>query len=203
MEKNLSFIETIKITDGIVRNFKFHMLRILQTASAYHFVPPTLSIQQLESKNPYQYGVIKCRILYSASELQIEYTPYRQRTIERLKVVDCDTIRYPFKYANRQSLEQLTQQCDPSDEIIILKGGAVTDTSFSNILFRKDQKLYTPSTYLLNGTQRRRLLYDRTIQSIPISLQDIHRFDSILLINAMMDLDDAIELSCDRIIFSE
>ena len=55
------------------------------------------------------------------------------REIRSLKVVVDDRIDYSFKSADRSSLNRLTAQKGDCDEIIIVKNGLVTDTSFTNI----------------------------------------------------------------------
>jgi 4-amino-4-deoxychorismate lyase len=48
-----------------------------------------------------------------------------------------------------------------TEEIIIVKNNCITDTSYTNLLFLKDEKWYTPSTYLLNGVMRQHLLKEK------------------------------------------
>lgn len=196
---NTQFIETIKILDGKICHFDFHLQRIQQTALYFGFMTPNISQNILENLNPFDKGVVKCRVIYGPTMIDIDFNPYHIRDIQQIRVVTCDTIDYSFKFADRSSIQSLTRDCSPQEEIMIIKKSAVTDTSYSNIVFRKDTKLYTPTTYLLNGTKRQMLIQTKQIQPIPIYKNDILQFDSVILINAMMDLTDAIEMKCDRI----
>jgi 4-amino-4-deoxychorismate lyase len=76
-----------------------------------------------------------------------------------------------------------------ADEILIIKNGFVTDTSFSNIVFFDGIKWITPSTYLLNGTQRQQLLQQGAIIEEEIRPSDLKHFRFAKLINAMLDLE--------------
>ena len=80
------------------------------------------------------------------------------------------------------------------DEIIIVQNGQITDTSYSNLVFFDGEKWITPTTYLLNGTMRQSLLQTKQIIEKPIQVEDLNRFESFKLINAMMDLEESPEL---------
>ena len=107
-------------------------------------------------------------------------------TISKLKTVYDDAITYDFKSTDRDAINRLYEMKGDADEIIIVKNGMVTDTSYSNIVFSKDGVLYTPSTFLLNGTRRHSLLENNTIKEIDIKVEDINNFDSLMIINAMI-----------------
>ena len=77
-----------------------------------------------------------------------------------------------------------------SGEIIIVKNNHITDTSFSNILFKKGKDWFTPSTYLLNGVQRQHLLQKNKIKEAEITMQNVSEYSHFQLINAMNDFDD-------------
>ena len=67
-------------------------------------------------------------------------------------------IGLPLKYADRSALARLLQRRDDCDEILIVRDGAITDTSYSNVAFFDGRKYVTPDTFLLNGTRRQYLL---------------------------------------------
>ena len=77
-----------------------------------------------------------------------------------------------------------------SDDVLIVKNGFVTDTSFSNVVFRQDDRLFTPDTFLLNGCKRQELISKGTIEERKISLDDIKSYQCCYLINAMLDIED-------------
>ena len=76
----------------------------------------------------------------------------------------------------------------------------VTDTSVCNIVFFDGQKWITPSTPLLCGTARARLLADGTIEERPVAESDIHKFEAFRLINALRHFDTIATTTTDNII---
>ena len=74
--------------------------------------------------------------------------------------------------------------------MIFLKNGKVTDSSYANIIFFDGIQWFTPSTFLLNGTCRQRLLNEGKITEAPIHYTDIRDFQQIGFINAMLDMGE-------------
>ena len=96
-------------------------------------------------------------------------------------------------------LNQLLNPEQENEEIIIVKDGLVTDSSYSNLVFRQGNVWYTPSTYLLNGVKRQRLLQQEFIFEREIRPEDLDKYSKVSLINAMLDPGD-ISLPVDNII---
>ena len=83
---------------------------------------------------------------------------------------------------------------------MIVKNSLVTDTSYSNVVFKDlDGSLYTPNSTLLAGTKRRKLLNERIIQEKTIHVNDIKSYVGVYLINAMIDIEDEIFVNTDSI----
>ena len=76
-----------------------------------------------------------------------------------------------------------------------MKNGFITDTTFSNIVFYDGMQWITPDTYLLNGTQRQRLLREGRIVSREVRVGDLSRFITAKPINSMLDFDTTPEIS--------
>ena len=125
---------------------------------------------------------------------KIDFETYSPRRVHTLKLVDGSGIDYTFKYADRDKLIQLQQSKGTCDEILIYQNGRITDTSYSNVVFYDGNQYITPSTYLLNGTKRRYLLERGIIKEQDIGLGDLPRFRYLFLINAMLDLEDNIQV---------
>jgi 4-amino-4-deoxychorismate lyase len=83
----------------------------------------------------------------------------------------------------------LDQQRGKSDDIIIVRNGFVTDASYANLIFRKGNEWFTPTTYLLAGTMRAFLLDSNRIKSTEICAEDLVNYESCKLINAMLDMN--------------
>lgn len=106
-------------------------------------------------------------------------------------MVICDTIEYPFKFEDRHELNQLLS-ASGSDEILIIRKGLVSDTSFTNVVLESAEGLFTPASCLLKGTKRQQLLDSGIIQERDIRIADLSGYQNIRLINALIDLEDNI-----------
>ncbi|MEG1763011.1 MAG: aminotransferase class IV, partial [Bacteroidales bacterium] len=101
-------------------------------------------------------------------------------------------LQYDHKYADRSEINNLKEQRKNCDDILICQHGAVCDSSFSNVVFENKEGFFTPRTALLYGTKRQILLDTKRIQEIRINLDDLPKYERIYLINAMLELEDAI-----------
>ena len=81
-----------------------------------------------------------------------------------------------------------------------IDNGAITDTSYSNLVFFDGQNYITPDTYLLNGTSRQRLLHEGRIRAEHLTPDDLSRFKYAILINAMLSLEENIAVPIERIV---
>ena len=99
-----------------------------------------------------------------------------------------DTLTYDHKYLDRSSLTGLINR-DLADDILIVREGCVTDSSYANIVFTDGRQWLTPDTPLLPGTMRERLLRDGIIEAERITVDTLGRFTHFRLINAMLGFD--------------
>ena len=184
------FIETIKLFDGCVFHLAYHPERVCNTFS--HFFPnqKVLSLSDMIEKVllPTQ-GKHKIRIVYGSERPTIEVLPYQIRPIATIKCVEADFLDYSYKFLDRTFLNNLKESAG-TDEVIFVKNGKVTDSSYANIIFFDGRQWVTPSTFLLNGTCRQRLLKEGKIKEAPIHYTDIHHFEQIGFINAMLDIGE-------------
>lgn len=189
------FTETIRIQDGHACHLSDHTDRMRRTADHFGFTAPTLP-HDLEARLPadLRTGTVRCRVLYDHTLREVTFTPYRRRQIERLFAVDAGTTDYAFKYADRAPLTRPQISLAETDELLFIRDGCLTDTSYTNLVLRRGDELVTPDTFLLDGTCRRRLLRTGQIRTARIRLQDLATYDELLLINAMMPLHEAIRL---------
>jgi 4-amino-4-deoxychorismate lyase len=106
---------------------------------------------------------------------------------------------YHLKYADRSALARLLQRRDDCDEILIVRDGAITDTSYSNVAFFDGRKYVTPDTFLLNGTRRQYLLGTGVLTECRITPSDLGGFERVVLINAMLGIEDDLAVPIERI----
>ena len=133
----------------------------------------------------FQSGIVKCRIIYNVDINRIEFEPYKVKPIQSLRAIH-STIDYVYKYEDRSELQRLYERRGGSDDILIIKGGFVTDTFYGNVAFRKNSKWYTPSEPLLTGTRRMNLLNRKKLVPIPIPLSSINQYSHICIYNSMI-----------------
>lgn len=190
-------IESIKLLDGTFHNLSHHEQRMNRSLKSLCGVHEHVDLEVLLSKVdvPTQ-GLFKCRIVYDDSLREIELQPYQYKKIRSLRVVEHDRINYEFKYTDRRLINRLYELRKDCDDILIVKRGFVTDSSYSNIVFRRNNHWVTPWSALLKGTQRQKLLDQNIIHEDDIRVEDIHTFQSFKLINAMFEFDgDEIDVS--------
>ena len=189
------FLETIRIQDGHAHHVADHIDRMRRTALHFGFTAPALPAD-LDALVPHtlRTGTVRCRIIYDHTLRELTFRPYRRRRIERLIAVDAGAMDYAYKYADRSPLERPNIPLSAADELLFVRGGYVTDTSYTNLILRRGDELVTPDTFLLDGTCRRRLLREGVVHTEPVRLHDLPTYDELLLINAMMPLREAIRL---------
>ena len=145
-------------------------------------------------------GFFKLRIVYDLNRnYKTQLIPYAVAEIDSFQLVENNTYDYAFKFEDRKEFERMKTKAK-TEEIIIVKNNCITDTSYTNLLFLKDEKWYTPSTYLLNGVMRQHLLATKKIKETEITLQNIKEFTHFQLINSMNDFDDMFIYPIERIV---
>jgi 4-amino-4-deoxychorismate lyase len=145
-------------------------------------------------------GLFKCRIIYSQQIETIEFIPYQIPNIKSLKLVVNDSLDYSHKYLNRKLLEKLFSQKGNCDDVVIVKNGFVTDTSFANVLFFNGKNWLTPAKPLLKGTQRQFLLENEQIGTADIHPSDLKYFQKMRLVNAMIRFEDEVDVEIENIV---
>ena len=154
------FIESIRVCDGKFCSLEWHLRRIRQTI-AYWQYPLDLSILSWQVPEELGSGIFKCRIVYDSKIREMTYSPYQPRIIRSLKLVDGEALDYAFKYEDRSVIMRLLQLKESCDDILITKGGYITDTSYSNVVLENSEGLFVPHTFLLNGTSLINSLYHK------------------------------------------
>lgn len=194
------FIETIKVHDGCFIHVSEHLRRMEQTVREVFGIRNAFHLPEDLIPIAYRQGVVKCRIEYDTQIQKIEFTPYVLRPIHSLKIVEGNQIDYHLKYADRQALHYLLALKGDCDDILITRHGKITDTSYSNVAFFDGSGYVTPSTFLLNGTQRRLLISQGILTPKNISINDLSYFRSLHIINAMIGLEDHIAIEISKIV---
>ena len=134
----------------------------------------------------------RCRFIYDALVVhKVEIVRAARRNIRSLQCVSADDFDYSHKFADRSRFDLLNQNIQ-TDDILIVKNGFLTDTTYANIVFMdKSGHFFTPSTPLLAGTKRAQLLAENKIEAVDLRVNDMSKFVEARLINATTDLENS------------
>jgi 4-amino-4-deoxychorismate lyase len=194
-------VETIKTENGFLQNLTYHNMRMMRTISELFGKNTEIDLNKIVNvPTSLINGIYKCRVIYSQNELSYEFTPYVIRKVVSLKTVHDNEISYSYKYVNREKLNRLFELRGKCDDILIIKNGRVTDTSYANIVFRNNSgKWITPVSCLLPGTRRASLLKQGVIAEEEIGIKDLSKYSEARLINSMIGLEDTEGISVKNI----
>ena len=176
------FLESIRIENGEPQLLALHQDRVNRSLNTWN--AKSLDLSELAAVQDFpKTGLFKWRIVYDAmGVIRQELQAYHRARHTSFLIVDGSHLDYSFKYEDRSELEKLKRT---GYEIIIHRNGRICDSSYSNLIFEKDAKWFTPRSFLLNGVMRRHLLSIDAISEADITLDNIHLFRSFQLINAM------------------
>lgn len=195
-------VETIRIEDGIPVNISFHNERMMRTMrDLFSIAIPVDLLDILTVPDNAKMGIFKCRVEYDREVRKIEFVRYYIKPVNSLKLTEDNHISYPFKFSDRRMLDELLKRRGDCDDILIVRNGMITDTSYANVVLKNQTgKWFTPTTFLLPGTRRARLLQQGIIGETKISLNDLKKYSEIRLINAMIGIDDTEGIPCSKVI---
>lgn len=191
------YIETIRIEKGRLRNIAYHDRRMNEARREVWGVDRSASLETYIDASPYEERT-RCRVTYGRDVESVEFFPYQIRPVHSLQLVRGGQIEYRRKRADRSELNALFACRGEADDVLIVRGGLLTDTSIANIALGDGTGWYTPASPLLEGTQRDCLLDAGMIRPLDIHADDLSRFQKIRLFNAMIDFGE-IEIDCSAI----
>ena len=142
---------------------------------------------------------MKVRLTYNEKDYDLSKSKYIPKPVSALRLVSSDAIDYSFKYLDRTRINELLIPGNENEDIIIINAGRITDSSYSNLIFKQENVWYTPKTFLLNGVKRQQLLQSGLIFERDIRIQDLRDYSEVSLINAMLDPGD-LSLPANKII---
>ena len=197
----MTLLETIKYLNGKFVNLDLHQARINLSGKNFfgNRFDADLKNHLKNSNPPIKKGIFKCRVIYDNSKIKIEYHAYVLPRISSFRIVHDNSINYNYKYANRDSINNLLRRKGNCDDIIIVKNGLVTDSSYANLILFDGKDWVTPATPLLLGTKRELYLTQHRITERNIGVDDLPKYSKIRLINAMIDFEDEVEAGMDHV----
>ena len=100
------------------------------------------------------------------------------------------SLDYHLKYADRSGLDALKASLPTGVEPLIIQSGRITDTTYTNVAFLRQDCWYIPASYLLAGTMRRFLLETQACRLADIRPETLSEYTHVCLINAMLKLGE-------------
>jgi 4-amino-4-deoxychorismate lyase len=192
--------ETIRIANGVPQFLEWHEKRMMQARKElWHIKDPVNLKEVVYADKDFSSGIVRCNVIYGPDIRAISFRKYEKKPIRSLRLVTDDTIDYHLKYRDRSMLDSLLEKRGDADDIIIVKGGLITDTSMSNLIFRDGKEWFTPAEPLLKGTTRERLLSEGKIAERKIGPNDLGQYEGCKLINAMRLPEEEELIPADRI----
>ncbi len=187
--------ETICVQNGSILHTAWHQKRFQEAyRSLFRRAPRYDLLHGISIPSVQARGRVKLKIRYGEDGKEHSFSPYAIRPVNSLKLLVDDQISYPLKRTDRSHLESLWEQRNGCDDILIVKNGHICDSLYANLVFFDGSQWLTPTTYLLNGTCRQRLLWQGSIREIPLKASDISKFKGFQLINAMLGFDPEVML---------
>jgi 4-amino-4-deoxychorismate lyase len=185
-------VESVRIENRQLHHIDLHNQRLNRAMQCLFGIDKKTNLEEIIDIPPgLTNNRYKCRVNVSPESINVNIAPYIQREIKTLKIVYDNDIDYTFKTENRFRLDAAFNKRDGCDDIIIIKNHCVTDSWASNILFFDGYEWITPDTPLLEGIQREYLLSKNLIRLRRVMVTDLHLFQKIKLINAMIDFERA------------
>ncbi len=198
------FFESIKIENRKPTNLSFHNERFNKTRRDVLKISNEINLKDVISvQDNLKNTIYKCRVFYDYEIHKVEFIEYVKKNISKLIIVHANLISYRYKYTDRSVIERLKRDNTKhkEEEILIVKNGLITDTSYSNVCFYDGIRWVTPIEPLLYGTQRSKLLKEKRIFEKEIWISDLPFYKQIKLINAMIDFDEANSIAINKIEF--
>jgi 4-amino-4-deoxychorismate lyase len=192
-------LESIYLNDGVFRNLPYHEARMRKSSRDLFNSNRALELNThfKELDIPLR-GLYKTRVIYDMEIREVEFVPYKVKPIRSLRLIHSNTVSYDYKFLDRTVLNDLYSLRGNADDVLIVKNGFITDTSYANVIFKKEQCWFTPTHCLLKGTMRESLLNAGLIKATTIDSRNYLQFESFKLINSMLGMDEE-EISIESI----
>ncbi|WP_448518378.1 aminotransferase class IV [Rhodoflexus sp.] len=185
-------LETIRLVERRLQALPYHQQRVERTMrQCFPQQSPILLSASIEIPEDLTHHVYKCRVLYDTQIRQVEYLPYTMQPVRSLALATISSsVDYSVKWADRRWLQQLKAQY-PTDDILMVREGLITDTSYANVALWDGKQWLTPRLPLLAGTKRAQLIDQKILIPADIQTKDLQDFQYLKLINAMIDFEEA------------
>jgi 4-amino-4-deoxychorismate lyase len=194
-------IEAIEWLDGCVQRLAYHQQRI---DAAFGCLYPELRSFDLAEELKIirkaggdervaggcffpEQGHYKLRLEYDFQLRRLEFQEYRMREVQLLQLVPITLEPMLYKSSARELIDGAFNRRGECDDVLLVREGLLTDTSYANIALFDGRKWLSPRVPLLYGTRRAYLIDRGLIEPADIRVEDISRFQLIRMFNALID----------------
>lgn len=187
------FVESIKLQDGQFFSLSFHQSRLQNAMSNFYPNEKIIDLVDLFRNTTYPLeGLFKCRVVYDSEVRHVEFVPYLCREIRSLRLVETDADCTPYKFADRTVYNVAFAERGECDDVLLVKDGLLTDSSYSNIALFDGENWFTPRIPLVYGTKRAHLLVRKQLVERDIRIEDLKNYQQITLFNAMIEFGEIV-----------
>ncbi|MFO1479747.1 MAG: hypothetical protein U1F40_16005 [Turneriella sp.] len=193
----MRFIESIYLADGELRNLGLHQRRLQLTQLAHFGFTARIDLKtQLAHRSLPAVGLFKLRVTYGREIESIEVDPYQRHRVQRVELVEAESLDYRYKYADRKLIDALRHEVAPGAQPLIVQRGLLTDATYANICVFDGERWLTPARPLLEGTARAAALAAGQVHVSAVSITDFRagKYRKLKLINCMTLFDEAEEI---------
>ena len=188
-----TLFESLCVQQGRILHEEWHRLRFQKTYQNFFGHPPAFDLlDSIDLPQSFCQGIVKLKIRYNNKARELDFQQYHVEYIQSLRLVTTDDFDYTYKYCKREKLEALFSLRGDCDDVLIVRNGWITDSSYANVIFFDGKDWWTPEVPLLEGTCRARLLAEGSIKTTPLQVEDLKNFQGLKLINAMRDMSQPI-----------
>lgn len=183
------FFETFRLLNGQLCNVELHLERVRKTQAAF-FGRAGFEVNELyDTLTDYPEGLFKVRVDYDSAITGIRVDLYEIQPHRKLRIVDAGDFNYAFKFSDRDFFRKSLDRYPDCDDILFLKDGHITDTTYCNVALFNGKEWVTPATFLLPGTKRAALIRSGVLREATVTVHDLSGFEAISFINAMRDFE--------------
>lgn len=182
------FVESIKLKDGNLFRLKYHQERVNKTFREFFSEEDPINVfSVLNERLLPAVGTHKIRIVYDSDIISIDFSPYVRREIKSLKLVKTSIQSAPYKFEDRMAYNEAFSLKGDCDDVLLVKDGLLTDSSYCNVALFDGKNWITPKTPLIYGTNRAELIENGLIEEQDIRVDSIKSYEKICLFNAMIE----------------
>jgi 4-amino-4-deoxychorismate lyase len=180
------FFESIKLEDGDFKRLNYHQERVKNAINDFYPNVKPFDLAEFLQKTSFPtHGIYKCRIVFDTEIRQVEFIQFVKREVNSLRLVEINIKSHHYKLEDRSEITAAFAQRGDCDDIIMVKNGLITDTSYSNLAFFDGKNWLTPRIPLIYGVNRTELLEQQILIEKDITPKELLNFRQVSLFNAM------------------